>query len=130
MTKMETELSSMLPISQEEFWDNVSALPPLLRLGFSDGPGAFMCSEPWELRRCAITGKMDNSYRVSVVLDIDGEQKFFVHDGPLTINEFKALCDQIMPGVGVCDMRWGAKLLDEHGNVRADIKYPVRLGRH
>jgi hypothetical protein len=44
----------------------------------------------------------------------------------MTINEFKAFCDRVMPGIGVCAMGWGAELLDERGNLRPDIKYPVR----
>ena len=93
----------MTEISEEEFWDNVNVLPPLLRLGYSDGPGAFISSEPWELRRCTVTGKTDYTYSVSVVLDVEGKSQFFKHNKPMTINEFMALCDRIMPGVGVCD---------------------------
>jgi hypothetical protein len=104
---------TMTEISHDEFWDNVGRLTPLLRLGDPDGPGAFINSEPWDLRRCAVTDRMDNTYRVSVVLKgADGEPQFFQHDEPLTLNEFKALCDRIMPGVGVCGMRWGANLCD------------------
>jgi hypothetical protein len=71
---------------------------------------------------------MDYTYSVSVVLKNadDGQSRFFEHNGPLTINEFKALCDRIMPGTGVCGMGWGEELLDERGNLRSDIEYPVR----
>jgi hypothetical protein len=139
----------MTEITEEEFWDNVNALPPLLRFGYSNGPGAFLCSEPSNERRCAITGKHDYTYTVCVVLprkdplapqmfgpDDDGYERdysepnpnsqFFEHDEPLTLNEFKALCDRIMPGTGVCSMGWGEELLDANGNLRADIEYPVR----
>jgi hypothetical protein len=118
---------NMTEISEEEFWDNVNSTPPILRLGGRDGPGAFINSEPWDLRRCAVTGKLDYTYVVNVVLkNADGKPQFFQHDEPHTLNDFKALCDHIMPGVGVCGMGWGAELLDEHGNLRPDIKYPVR----
>ena len=98
----------------------------MLRLGYSDGPGAFISSEPWELRRCTVTGKTDYTYSVSVVLDVEGKSQFFKHNKPMTINEFMALCDRIMPGIGVCGMGWGEKLLDANGRLRPDIKYPVR----
>jgi hypothetical protein len=118
---------TMVEISEGEFWDNVNVVPRLLRLGVSGGPGAFMSSEPWDLRCCAVTGKMDNTYIVSVVLkNAEGQSQFFEHDERLTINEFKAFCDRVMPGVGVCEMGWGAEFLDEHGNLRPDIEYPVR----
>ena len=114
-------------ISREEFWESVNSVPPLLRLGYSDGPGAFINSEPWNERRCAVTGKMDYTYTVNVVLkNADGKSQFFQREEPMTVNEFKVFCDGLIPGVGVCAMRWGAELLDEHGNLRSDIKYPVR----
>jgi len=113
-------------ISENEFWENM-CLPPLLRLGNPDGPGAFINSEPWNLRRCAVTGKMDYTYSVGVVLkSADGNSQFYEHDEPMTLNEFKAFCDRVMPGVGVCSWGWGAELLDERGNLRPDIEYPVR----
>jgi hypothetical protein len=59
----------MTEISKDEFWENVNCVPPLLRLGYSNGPGAFINSEPWSLRRCAVTGKTDYTYTVSVVLN-------------------------------------------------------------
>jgi hypothetical protein len=110
---LEDEDNSSLPmtmteISREEFWENVNAVPPLLRLGDPDGPGAFINSEPWNLRRCAVTGMMDNTYGVSVVLkNTEGRTQFFQHDDPITINEFKAFCNRVMPGVGVCAMGLG-----------------------
>jgi hypothetical protein len=119
----------MTEISKEQFLDDANALPPLLRLGYSDGPGASLGSEPWELRRCKVTGKMDNTYLVHMALkNAEGKPLFFQLDESLTVNEFKVLCNRLIPGVGVCDMRWGAELLDEHGNVRADLKYPVSRG--
>jgi hypothetical protein len=69
---------------------------------------------------------MDYTYTVSVVLKNADGKSFFEHDEPMTVNEFKALCDRVMPGVGVCDMRWGAELPDADGNLRPDIEYPVR----
>ena len=119
---------TMTEISKDEFWHNVNVLPPLLRLGYSNGPGAFMCSEPDEKRTCTVTGKQDYTYTVSVVLrdTDDNEPRFFEHDEHLTINEFMALCEHIMPGVGVCDEDWGKKLLDANGRLRSDLEYPVR----
>jgi hypothetical protein len=84
-----------------------------------------MCSEPYGERRCAVTGKMDYSYSVSVVLKNDGKSQFFEHDEHMTINEFMALRDRIMPGVGACGMGWGEELLDSDGNLRGDLEYPV-----
>jgi hypothetical protein len=109
----------MTEISNQEFWDNVNCLPPLLRLGYSDGAGAFISSEPCELRRCAVTGKDDYSYDVSVVLKNaeSGEPQFFGHNEPLTVNEFMALGKRIMPGVGICQWPAGETLLDEQGNL-------------
>jgi hypothetical protein len=125
--RTERHMQMLTEISKKKFWHNVNVLPPLLRLGYLDGPGAFLCSEPDELRRCAVTGKMDNTFRATVVLEnADGQSQFFQHDKPLTLNEFKAFCDDIMPGVSVCSWGWGKNLLDEHGNVRSDIEYPVR----
>jgi hypothetical protein len=126
MNDARTEKPMMTEISEDEFWDNVNCLPPLLRLGFSDGPGAFMCSEPYGERRCAVTGKMNYSYSVSVVLKNDGKSQFFEHNEHMTINEFKAFCDRVMPGVGVCGMGWGEKLLDADGNLRGNLEYLVR----
>jgi hypothetical protein len=117
-------------ILKAEFWEGVSELPPLLRMGYSGGPGAFILSEPWDTRRCAVTGKDDYTYGVYVVLKgADGASQFFRHREPLTLFEFKALCDRIMPGVGVCGFRWGAELLDEQGNLRGDLEFPIRIWR-
>ncbi len=116
----------MVEITRDEFWHNVNVVPPLLRLGYSDGPGAFMCSEPSDERLCAVTGKLDYDYSVTVILEVGDTLRYYEHVSPLTLNEFMALCERIMPGVGVCDMGWGRELLDSNGNVRADIVYPVR----
>jgi hypothetical protein len=122
-------MMSMTEISKEKFWDNVNAVLPLLRLGYSDGPGAFINSKRCDLRRCTVVGKMDYTYRVSLVLkNTEGKSQFFEHDEPMTINEFKAFCDRILPGVGVCEMRWGAELLDANGNLRSNLEYPVLRG--
>jgi hypothetical protein len=116
-----------IKISKKQFWTNVNVLPPLIRLGFSDGPGAFMCSEPCDLRQCAIKGVMDYAYTVSVVLKGPrGGSHFFQYDEPMTLNEFMAMCRNAMPDVGICSGRYGEKLLDEDGNVRSDLDYPVR----
>src|SRR5262249_19322130 len=118
-------MAELETITREEFQDHGFALPPLLRLGYSDGPGAILTSEPWHLRRCEITGKQDYSYMVYIVLN---RSSFFRSGSPMTPHEFKALCDRIMPGVGICDWQWGADLLDEHGNLRSDLKFPIRYG--
>jgi hypothetical protein len=55
-------------ITETEFWDQGRMLPPLTRLGSPDGPGAFICSEPWSTRLCTIVGKRDHSYGVYVAL--------------------------------------------------------------
>lgn len=118
---------AMTEISYDEFWDHINELQPLLRLGYREGPGAFINSEPWNLRRCEVTGKMDYTYSVYVVLkNADSEVQYFEHDEPMTLNEFKAFCDRVMPGIGICGMLWGNWLLDEYGNVRDDLEYPVR----
>jgi hypothetical protein len=115
------------PISRKRFWDAVGEVPPLLRLGDPEGPGAFVCSEPDELRQCAITGKPDNTYLVYTVRkDRNGITRHFEHREPLTVHEFKVLCDRIMPGLGICAMKWGGWLLDERGNLRTDLKFPIR----
>jgi hypothetical protein len=115
-------------ISLDEFWNGVNELPPLLRLGYSDGPGAFICSEPWTLRQCAVTGQQDYTYCVYVALKTgDGVPTYFRHRDRLTIHEFKALASRIMPGVGICGMLWGSWLLDEPGDLRSDLKFPVRI---
>jgi hypothetical protein len=54
----------------------------------------------------------------------DGEPRFFTHNEPMTINEFKAFCDRALPGLGVCGMGWGEELLDEHGNLRQTSSIP------
>jgi hypothetical protein len=113
-------------ISHDAFWEAV-ADPPLLRLGFSNGPGAFICNEPWELRQCSVTGKADNTYLVFAVRqDQNAVSKFFQHRKTLTLHEFKTLVDRIMPGVGICSMNLGAQLLDQTGTLRADLKFPIR----
>jgi hypothetical protein len=124
MNRMNDDLQ---PISNEEFWDAVSELPPLLRLGYSNGPGAFIASEPWSQRRCTVTGKDDNTYSVYVVLKgAGGHAECFEHAIQLTVHEFKALCERIMPGIGLCAWRWGAELLDHNGGLRTDLEFPVQ----
>jgi hypothetical protein len=117
-------------ISKRRFWQAVNVLPPLLRLGHPDGPGGFILSEPWNLRRCTVTGKMDNTYSVYLVNKrADGTSRYLEHREPLTLHEFKALCDSLMPSVGVCHFGWGAELLDADGNIRTDLQFPIRLYR-
>ena len=78
-------------------------LPPLMRLGSPDGPGAFICSEPWSTRLRTVVGKRDHTYGVYVVLKgADGVSEFFRRPEQMTVHEFKALTDRIMPRVGLC----------------------------
>jgi hypothetical protein len=51
-----------------------------------------------------------------------GASRFFQHRDTLTLHEFKALCDRLMPGIGVCAWKWGAELLDARGNLRNDVR--------
>jgi hypothetical protein len=115
-------------LSKEEFFDLAHQLPPLLRLGYEDGPGAVLCSEPYELRRCAVTGHEDNTYGVCVVLKAAGESQYFTFVQPVTTHEFKAWADRTIPGVGVCGWGWGAELLDDRGDLRSDLRFPIRYG--
>jgi hypothetical protein len=130
----------------DEFQEGAHCLPPLIRLGCSNGPGAILCSEPSGERICAVTGKLDYSYTAWFVVEdpsVDnfgmftdegreiGEDnrhsRYYVHNEDLTLHEFKALCDQIMPGVGVCGMGWGSEYVNADGSLRADLKFPIRI---
>ena len=57
--------------TKHDFFEIGNALPPLMRLGYSDGPGAFITSEPYQLRQCVVTKKTDYGY-----------DAFFVFNGP------------------------------------------------
>jgi hypothetical protein len=115
------------PISEEEFWDGSGELLPLLRLGYSDGPGAVLTSEPCALRCCTVAEQEDHTYSAFAVLEnADGKPEFFELEPPLTVHEFKSWADRAMPGVGVCSWGWGADLLDDHGNLRSDLDFPIR----
>jgi hypothetical protein len=109
-------------ISKGKFWDGVNVVPPLLRLGYADGPGAFICSEPCSERQCTVTGKQDYAYSVYAVLD----GVHYRHRDAMTVHEFKALTNRIMPGISICGFKWGSWLLDEHGDLRSDLKFPIR----
>jgi hypothetical protein len=121
-------------ITRKEFWDDVNELEPLLRLGFSNGPGAFMHSEPWSERTCGVTGKQDYTYHVNAVMraaredDPDDDyrwSRFYRRKEPMTVHEFVRACELIMPGVGICSMEWGNWLLDDQGKLRGDLKFPI-----
>ena len=41
-------------------------------------------------------------------------------------SDIVAQINVIMPGIGICDWLWGAKLLDENGDLRSDLEFPIR----
>jgi hypothetical protein len=76
-------------ITESEFWDEGMMLPLLIRLGSPDGPGAFICSEPWSTRLRTVVGKRDHAYGVYVALKgADGVSEFFRRPERMTVHEF------------------------------------------
>jgi hypothetical protein len=98
-------------ITEAEFWSAME-LPPILRLGWRDGPGGVFHDEPYSHRICSIAMAKATTHDANFVLkDEMGVSRFYAVVDPLTLEEFKALCAVVIPGVGVCAMGYGRNLV-------------------
>jgi hypothetical protein len=80
-------------------------------MGYSDGPGASLDSEPCNERVCAVTGQRDKTYDAYfVVKDETGKSRYYRRRNPITLAEFKALCETVIPGTGPCSWGYGKDL--------------------
>jgi len=97
-------------ISESEFWDDM-IFAPIKRMGFSDGPGAAFHGEPFDDQTCPISKELTTTHLAHfVVKDAAANAHFYRWNEPVTLEEFKALCAIIIPGVGPCGMGWGQDL--------------------
>ena len=96
-------------ISEAEFWDESRAFAPIKRMRFSNGPGASFGCEPWRLRNSGVTGRLAASHIANFVIRAD-RPRFFSVNEPVTLEEFKALCAAIVPGIGPRAMGYGEHL--------------------
>jgi hypothetical protein len=97
-------------ISYREFWDSMN-FAPIKRMGFSDGPGAMFHSEPYETRICSVTGKAaETRWAHFVVKNAKGEPEYYEGVDNITLEEFKAMCEIVIPGVGPCSGGYGKDL--------------------
>jgi hypothetical protein len=97
-------------LSREEFFEAM-VFPPIKRMGFEDGPGAVFHGEPWNFRVCSVTKKLTKTRNAHFVIkDENGEPEYFRVIDPITLEEFKAMCEIVIPGVGPCALGWGRDL--------------------
>ena len=97
-------------ISESEFWDDM-IFAPIKRMGFSNGPGAVFHGEPYDYRTCPISRERTVTRMAHfVVKDGAAIPHYYRWNEPVTLEEFKALCASIIPGVGPCEMGWGQDL--------------------
>ena len=75
-------------ITRARFWEALEALPPALMQH-----NGFLLGEPYDLRTCQVTGKLQNTYAAFVETTGDRwaeDGKFWEHE-PMTVAEFKAV---------------------------------------
>ena len=97
-------------ISETEFWESME-FAPIKRMGFSDGPGAVFQGEPQDLRVCSVSNEEVYTRNAHfVVKTATGVSTYYRVVDPITLEEFKAMCEVIIPRVGVCDGGYGRDL--------------------
>src|SRR5262249_40225227 len=82
------------------------------RMGFCDGPGANLYEHECfdGSRTCSITNGLTTTQRAHFIIRDAGDTPHYFFCGDITLAEFKALCELILPGVGPCAEGWGADL--------------------
>jgi hypothetical protein len=98
-------------ISERTFWFECCELPPLKRMGYSGGPGASLGREPCNTRICSVTGQPDKTYGAHFVVRGDNDKpRYYRASKNVTLAEFKAMCEIIIPGTGPCSWGYGKDL--------------------
>ncbi len=72
------------PVSCDRYWEMLGCVPPALHL--YDG---FLVGDPYDLRTCAVTGKMTNTYHAYFGRGLNDADEHFVAVQPLTVAEFR-----------------------------------------